>query len=119
ANTTLTAAHYEVLCANDDGDGDITVDVADDPSTCPGRRYRVHKIHTDATTVEVQDDGGNPLETLYVAGDWVEIASDGTAWRVLGGYLTPIAPAPILPSICDGRLTLTSGVPVPTSDVIA
>lgn len=31
--------------------------------------------------------------------------------------LTPIAPPPILPSVCDGRLTLTSGVPVLTSNV--
>lgn len=86
ANTTLTAAHHTVFVDNDD---DVEVAPGDAPASCPGRPYKVQKISSDPEIVEVKDDEGNLLETLYVQGDWVELISDGTAWRVIGGYLTP------------------------------
>src|SRR5690606_3015058 len=74
ANTTLTAAHYTVLCSNA---SDITISLPA-AAGCTGRVYVVKKTGSNTATVTIDPNGSETVDgatsyVLYVAGDYAVI----------------------------------------------
>src|SRR5690606_24289335 len=89
-SVTLGAGDATVLC-NNSSDATVSLPSA---ATVPGQIFAVKKIGNNAHTVTLDPNGSETIDgattyVLYVVGDYVVIQSDGTNWRVVGGYLTP------------------------------
>ena len=117
-------ANYTVLV----GDGDDVLILADATTGAmtvslytavgnAGHKVRVVKIDSSANPVTIDPSGAqtaNGVSALVLNGQWqsVSLAADGSNWvKFAGAQVEPLA--------SSGRLTLTSGTPVTSTDVTA
>lgn len=87
---SLTTANRTVLANNSAA---ITLDLPAAASMA-GDYMIVKKVSDNAHTVTLDGHGSETIDgaasyVLYVVGDYVILQSDGTSWRVVGGYLAP------------------------------
>jgi hypothetical protein len=112
---SITASDSVIATDTSSGTFAITLPSA---ASIAGRQYIIKKNDsstnplTVATTSSQTIDGASNAY-LNFAGESLVVASDGSNWIVIGGNAVAESPA----RMAGGRLTLTSGTPVTTSDV--
>lgn len=89
-SVTVTAGDGTIVCTNTNN---ATVAIPS-AASLPNRIIVVKKGANNTATVTLDPDGSETIDgatsyVLYVVGDYVVIQSDGSNWRVIGGYLTP------------------------------
>lgn len=91
-SVTVTAGDGTIVCTNTNN---ATVAIPS-AANLPNRIIVVKKGASNTATVTLDPSGSETIDgatsyVLYVLNDYVMIQSDGSNWRVVGGYLTPHA----------------------------
>ncbi|MCX6106259.1 MAG: hypothetical protein NTY08_10560 [Proteobacteria bacterium] len=121
AYATKTAAYTitatDSVIAADTSSGAFTVTLPSAASIA-GRQYIIKKNDSSTNPLTIATTSSQTIDGaanayLNFAGESLVVASDGSNWNVIGGNIVAESPA----RMAGGRLTLTSGTPVTTSDV--
>jgi len=113
---SLTTANRTILANNSAA---ITLNLPP-AATMAGDYLIVKKISNNAHTVTLDPNGSETIDgattyVLYVVGDYVIIQSDGSNWRVIGGYALPhqcVMRRTTAKSIASTTITLIDGLTV-------
>ena len=114
ANYTVTAADSVISTSASAGAFTVTLSNA---SSITGRQYTIIKNDSATNVVTLASAGGTigflSAQYLTFPGAFLTVVSNGTNWMIVGGNIVATDPKNEL----GGRLTLTSGTPVTSSDV--
>jgi len=87
-----------------------------------GRRITVKKTDSGSNAITLDGNASEEIDgaTTYALAaqyDWVTLECDGAGWQIISKSVTVTGAADF--EACDGRLTLTTAVPVTRADVAA